>query len=407
MSKRGKLYITLIAITVLTIIALEMTKPKQINWFESYALHHKIPFGSFVFKEQLQRVSKKVKLVERPPFEYLKSNSANGTYIFYNDVINFGREELNSLLDWVDKGNTLLVSATDFEPMLLDTLHLKTLSVNTIGNFNNEYKVQLVNPRLDNNSFKYDKPTTFYHFNKIDTLKTNVVGFIDAYRNPQEEAIKDSLVNIIKQPFGDGTIILSTFPQAFTNYFILKTPNHNYTASLLSYINTDEPIFVDTYYKSGKKFYTSPMYLFLNNRALKWAYYIVLICVLIYIVFEGKRKQRAIPIITPLKNQTVSFTRTIANMYYEKGKNKDIAKHKIQHFLEYIRNTMYLQTATIDAEFIKNLAARSNNTLEDTETVFNFISNIEKQTTVNNIELERLNTLIDNFKSHNQWKTKP
>jgi light-regulated signal transduction histidine kinase (bacteriophytochrome) len=146
------------------------------------------------------------------------------------------------------------------------------------------------------------------------------------------------------------------------------------------------------------------MYLFLNNPSLKWAYYILLIGVLIYIIFEGKRKQRAIPIVHPLKNQTVDFTRTISNMYYENGKHKDIALHKVQHFLEYIRNTMYLQTSEINDSFIKNLAARSNNSLEDTQTLFKVIDDLKQRSQIDQKELERLNTLIDNFKSHNQWK---
>ncbi|WP_299365743.1 DUF4350 domain-containing protein [Winogradskyella sp.] len=383
-----------------------MTKPKKINWFPSYALHHKIPFGAFVFNEQIQRISETVKLIDRPPFEYLKDNTINGTYIFFNGGINYGREELNALLDWVDKGNTLMVSAVDFEPKLLDTLHLSTESVSTVANFNNEYQVQLVNPHLDNNTFKFDKPTTFFHFNEIDTLNTRIIGFIDTYRG-ENQPIKDSLVNIIKQSFGDGEIILSTFPQAFTNYFILNSPNQNYTSSLLSYLDTKQPIFIDTYYKSGKKFYTSPMYLFLNNDALKWAYYLVLIGVLIYVIFEGRRKQRAIPIIKPLKNQTIAFTRTIANMYYEKGQHKDIATHKIQHFLDHIRSTMYLQTYFIDDEFITNLAARSNNSIEDTKALFDYINTINSSEQINDKALEKLNTLIENFKSQNTWKTKP
>ncbi|EDP70319.1 hypothetical protein FBALC1_06168 [Flavobacteriales bacterium ALC-1] len=406
MSKKGKIYITLILLTILAIVALEMNKPKKLNWFPSYAIHHKIPFGSYVFNEQLQRVSNDVKLIDRPPFEYLKDNDIKGTYVFFNGGINFGEQELNSILDWVDEGNTLMVSAVDFEPKLLDTLNLNTQSVNIIANFNNEFQVQLVNPRLDNTtSYKFDRPTTFFHFNEIDTLQTSIVGFIDKYRG-ENETLKDSLVNIIRKPFGDGEIILNTFPQAFTNYFILNSPNQNYTAGLMSYLDTNQPIYLDTYYKNGKKYYTSPMYLFLNNQSLKWAYYIVLIAVLIYIIFEGKRKQRAIPIVKPLKNQTVDFTRTIANMYYENGKHKDIANHKIQHFLEYIRNTMYMSTSEVNESFIKNLAARSNNNIEDTKRLFEFIESLNNKKQINNIELERLNTLIENFKSHNQWKTK-
>lgn len=404
MSKRGKLYIALAVLAIISIVAIEMTKPKQINWFPSYAVHHKIPFGSYVFNEQLKRVADDVTIVERPPFEYLMNNDISGTYLFYNGGIEFGKDELNRLLDWVSKGNTLMVSAVGFESKLLDTLNLDTRSVNIIDNFNNEYQVKLVNPLLeDNNSYKYDRPTTFYHFNKIDTLNTAVIGLIDSYRG-ENKPMEDSLVSSIKQPFGDGEIILNTFPQAFSNYFILQSPNQNYTAGILSYIDTNKPIYVDTYYKTGKTFYTSPMYLFLNTKSLKWAYYLVLIGALVYIIFEGKRKQRAIPIVKPLKNQTVDFTRTIANMYYESGKHKDIAQHKINHFLEYIRNTLHLSTSEINNSFIKNLAARSNNTVEDTQTLFKLISSLSEKTEINTIELERLNTLIEQFKSHNQWK---
>ena len=406
MSKKGKIYIILVLLTIVSIVVLEMTKPKEINWFPSYATHHKIPYGSVVLKDQLRRLADSIITVERPPFEYLTNEDVNGTYLFYNGGISFGEDELERILNWVESGNTLMVAAVDFEDMLLDTLHLSTKSVNTVDNFNNEYQVQLVNAKLDSTvSYKFDRPTTFFHFHEIDTTNTQVLGFIDKYRG-ENKTVKDSLINVIKQPFGDGEIILSTFPQAFTNYFMLNTPNQNYTAGLLSYLNMRNPIYLDRYYKNGKKFYTPPMYLLLNTKSLKWAYYMVLIGVLVYIIFEGKRKQRAIPIVKPLKNQTVEFTRTISNMYYENGKHKDIALHKIQHFLEFIRNNLYLNTSEINDVFIKNLAARSNNTIEDTQLLFNYINGITKKSQVNSIELERLNTLIENFKSHNQWKTK-
>lgn len=404
MSKKGKIYIILLVVAIISIVVIEMTKPQKLNWFPSFATHHKIPFGSYVFNEQLKRVADDVNIIDRPPFEYLKNNDINGTYLFYNGGIEFGNDEINSLLDWVTKGNTLVVSAVSFESKLLDTLNLDTKTVNIINNFNNEYQVKLVNPLLSNNtSYKYDRAFQFYHFNKIDTLNTNVISLIDKYRGEQKP-IKDSLISGIKQSFGKGEIILNTFPQAFTNYFMLQSPNQNYTAGLLSYIDTSKPVYVDTYYKTGKTFYTSPMYLFLNTKSLKWAYYMVLIGTLIYILFEGKRKQRAIPIIRPLRNKTVDFTRTIANMYYENEKHKDIAQHKIHHFLEYIRNTLYLSTAEINTEFIKNLAARSNNTVKDTQTLFTLINSINHRTVISDKELERLNSLIEQFKSNNKWK---
>ena len=52
---------------------------------------------------------------------------------------------------------------------------------------------------------------------------------------------------------------------------------------------------------------------------------------------------------------------------------------KIQHFLEYIRNNMYLSTSEINTEFIKNLAARSNNTFDDTKNLFDYINELHDE----------------------------
>lgn len=402
MNKRGKLYIVLTTLAVIGIVALEYSKPKQVNWFPSYAKQHKIPFGTYVFHAQLKRLFSKENIIDidSPPYEYLnENNEINGTYVFINNNVEFGEAELDKLLDWTSKGNTLFVASSNFEAHLLDTLNLNTSIINTINDFNNNYQLQLKNNNLDHTIFTFDKANYVYHFNKIDTLQTSVISIID--NHDKETLFREEKINIIKQSFGNGDIILSTFPQAFTNYFILNTPNNNYTAGLTSYIDSSKPIYLDNYYKSGKSFYSSPLYIFLNTKELKWAYYIMLIGVVVYIIFEGKRKQRAIPIVKPLRNQTIDFTRTIANMYYEKGQHNDIAHHKVQHFLDYIRTHLYLNTNTLDDEFIKNLAARSNNTVEDTSYVFKTIENFSQKTQLNSIELEKLNTLIETFKSNN------
>ena len=110
--------------------------------------------------------------------------------------------------------------------------------------------------------------------------------------------------------------------------------------------------------------------------------------------------------VQPLRNQTVDFTRTIANMYYENGKTHEIATHKIQHFLEYIRTHLHLDTNTINDTFITNLAARSNNTIDDTQALFNSIDTILNQENTSAELLKKLNTSIELFKSNNEWKIK-
>ena len=123
----------------------------------------------------------------------------------------------------------------------------------------------------------------------------------------------------------------------------------------------------------------------------------------VFVIFEGKRKQRSIPIITPLKNQTVAFTRTIANMYFEKQEHKNIAEHKISYLLEFIRVKLHIPTTKIDAVFYENLALRSGNNLEEVVKLFKFCDAIHLKNQITNEELIKLNSLIEKFKKTIQY----
>lgn len=401
MTNREKTYLVLTALAILAIVVFEYIGPKKINWFETYAKQHKIPYGTYVFRKELEKhfIDAQLIDVDVPPYEVLKQDTLqDGTYFFVNKNVSFGEEELDDLLDWTAKGNNLFIASNNFEQRLLDTLNIETATLSNFNTDNSDYHLQLKPRSLKSDSiYKFNKAYYLFYFEQLDTLNSKVISVVDVH--------KDSLntnkahVNVIKQSFGKGEIILSTFPQAFTNYFILQHSNKDYTAGMISYLDSSKPMYYDNHYKSGKLFYTSPMHIFLNNESLKWAYYIMIIGVVFYIIFEGKRKQRAIPVLEPLRNQTVDFTRTIANMYYEKSKHHDIAVHKIQHFLDYIRTQLHLKTTTIDAIFIKNLAARSNNTIETTEALFKTIKHLQQTNVTTQDQLEALSASIDNFKN--------
>lgn len=398
MGKKGTVYIIIIIATVAILMLLQYNKPKEINWYNSYVAQHKIPYGTLVLNDIMEKLfPDKIEQITRPPFEFIDINfDAKGTYFFVNDKITFSKAELNTLLDWTTEGNTLFIASNGFEEQLLDTLNLKTSSLFAGFGDENSHIHQLIHPKLKTDSYTFEKDNYVNFFVEIDTLNTIVLGLVDNYND--STAVEKNHINVIQQPFGKGNIILSTFPKAFTNYFILKDNNKAYTAGLLSYIDDSKTIYMDNHYKSGKSFYTSPMYIFLNTKEFKWAYYIVLIGVILYVFFEGKRKQRAIPIVNPLKNQTLAFTRTIADMYFEKGEQKPIIEHKIEQFLEHIRSHFYLSTLKHDDEFYNNLASRSSHSFDEIKSMFTYIDTLSNQEQVNDVALKKLNTIIEKFK---------
>ena len=399
MDRKTKIYAVLFVLFIFGYIYLESTKEQPINWFPSYAAKHKIPFGTFVLKEELTRLFplNSIETVAIPPYVYLQDSTRIGTYFFVDDALNFGDAEFERLLKFVERGNDVFISTHEIN---MDTLNISTDRLLS-KNLDERLFFKQLNKEFNGREFSFDRSFLNHVFTEIDTLNTTVLG-ITGYVNENEERTEEG-VNFVKHSFGKGNFYFHTFPEVFTNYTILNASNHQHTAAVLSYIRDDIPILWDAYYKTGKSKITSPLQYLLGSKHLKWAYYMALIGILVFIIFEGKRKQRSIPIITPLKNQTVAFTRTIANMYFEKQTHKNIAEHKITYLLGFIRVKLHISTTKMDALFYENVALRSGNSLEDVEKLFKFCDAIHLKSQITSEELIRLNKMIEKFKKIIQY----
>lgn len=399
MDKVTKIYVGVFILLILGFIYIQSTKKKPINWFPSYVAKHKIPYGTYVLKEELPKLfpSTEIKNSYKPPFLYLKDSTVTGTYFFVDEAINFGKDEFYSLMNFVKRGNDVFIATHGIN---IDTLGFKTKRIN---NRNLEDKVffKFKNRMFNNREFYFDKDFDNQVFTKIDTVNTTVLGITGYLNNKNKRTVEG--VNFVKYKYGKGNFYFYTFPEVFTNYTILKSANTQQAANVLSYIRSDIPIIWDTYYKTGKTRITSPIHYLLSSKSLKYAYYVMLLGALFFVVFKGKRTQRSIPIITPLKNQTLAFTHTIANMYFEKEDHKNIAEQKINYFFDYIRATFHIETANINEEFYKKLASRSGNSIEFVEKIFLECENIHLKNTITNDELIALNKNIEKFKNKNSY----
>ncbi|MCC4212574.1 DUF4350 domain-containing protein [Leeuwenhoekiella parthenopeia] len=404
MSKRYKILAGLLILFLVILVVAEASQKEPLNWYESYGKQDRIPFGTYVFYEQLSSLIEEDRLeeVKIPPYEFLMDslNQPKGTYFFVNSFIYNDEFETRKLLNWVAQGNTLFMASDGFSEVLEDTLNLKSDYTYDNDNLIKRPLVNLSNPALRGKlPYILDKDYSVAYFNKIDTLNTTVLGVADIIRDEDSTRIKKPKVNFIKLPFEKGEIILSTFPQAFTNYFMLNGNNAAYTSNILSYLPKDGTVYLDMYYKNSKAVAVSPLFIILNNKYLKWSWYTLLLGALIWVIFEGKRKQRSIPVIKPLPNNTLDYTRTIAGMYLDKKENRQIATHQINHFMEYLRSTYVLATDRLNRDFIERLTAKSGKPLDMVQNTIDYIVTIRQKAELSEDELIRLNSLIENFKT--------
>ena len=398
MERSNKIVLVGLVLLLALLTWLEANEREPLNWSPSFAAKDKIPLGSFVLYENLEAEDIQVRNVNVPPFEFLKDQPEKGTYFFLNDRLYFDDDELNKLFAWVEKGNTVFLAAENFSSNLLDSLDLRIGTAIPETGFSSKPKVNLANPELKNSEdYLYNRESYNKIFTQIDTAQHSVLGVTRLSSDTSETEKAD--VNFIKIPFGEGQILINTMPVAFSNYFMLYKDNAEYAARALGYLPVGNILFWDQYYKSGKAFYTSPLYIMLNNRALKWAYYFIIFGALIFVIFEGKRKQRSIPVITPLKNQSVYFTRTIAGLYLERKDHSAIANKKIALFLDYIRTELKIPTGERNEEFFRRVAAQTKKETSEVKKLFSFIDNIVKRENITEDELLKISTAIHSFKT--------
>jgi len=393
MTTKGKLYILLVLFIFIGVIYIDATKKTEINWFPSYVNQHKIPFGLYVLDNQLPKLfpNTTIEQLSLSPFVYLKQEERKGTYLFINDNVQVGNAELGELMEFVKRGNSVFMSSHYID---LDTLGFNTKPLIT-NNYDESVFIKLLNKSFKGKEYTYDREFNNQVFAEIDTVNTTILGKTGYYNSADERT--DEGANFVKFNYGEGQFFLHTFPEAFSNYALLSGELSHYAAGVLSYIEEEETLLVDNYYKTGKQKISSPMKFILGNKSLKWGYYSLLIGVLIFIVFEGKRKQRSIKVVHALKNQTLAFTRTIANMYFEKSEHKHIASHKITYFMAGIRTNFQLNTAVIDNRFYEMLALKTGNTTEDVTELFKYFDFIQLQNVISAEQLIALNKKIEQF----------
>ena len=399
MSKSYKILLGVLVLLLVLLTWLEANEPEELNWMPSYSAVDKIPLGSFVLYKTLKEQPFKIKNVHVPPYEFLKDSSKQGTYLFLNNNLFFDDAELARLLSWIKKGNSAVLIAENFSENLLDTLKLKTEVSLPKKGFSSKPLLNLSQETLKRDRpFLYERETYETYFSEHDSLQQQVLGVSQLYSDSLE--ISNPNINFLRDSIGRGAIYLNSFPKAFSNYFLLADKeNPEYAARALAYIPVEKTLFWDQYYKTGKTYFTSPLFVLLNNRKLKWAYYFLLLGSLLFIIFEGKRKQRSIPVIKPLRNQTFHFTRTVAGLYLERKDYSSIAAKKIALFLEYIRSKFRLSTSRADKVFFEQLAGLSGNSVEKVQELWQFMAQLEQQETVSKNELLELNQRITSFKN--------
>lgn len=397
MDKNIKIYIAVLVVILGLVFMADKGQPKPIDWTPTYSINDKIPFGLYILNKEAKSYFKNQK-VERISsqtiYEYLDSKyndakdaetyTIKGTVLNISEANNIDEQSMKEILYFVSHGNNAFLSMKVFPKVLLDSLKVQ---VATDFMPADSITIWMANKNVSTKKYTFNTGLSDY-FSKIDTLTTKVLGYQNGNKNKQK-------INFIKVPYRSGYLYLHTQPVAFTNYNLLKKDHYQYAENVLSYL-PKRNIYWYTKGLNDNRISSSPLRYILSQPALKWAWYIFLIGMLIFMFFNAKRKQRIVPIIKPLQNLTLDFTKTIGNLYYQEGDHTNIIDKKIIYFLEKIRTEYLIDTSKLDDDFIKKLHYKTGKDEKDIQELV-FLINEHRNSYHGSLEADliRINNAIE------------
>lgn len=382
-----KIYLIIAGLLIIGYAVLEYNRPKPTDWTVTFNDRQTKPYGTFIAFNRLKDVfpSAKINATRQTPFELFIDPYKQSAYIVVASSVAPSEEDYIFLMDYIRDGNDVFIAAETYGKLFQDSLNVSTASI--FGIVDPSGYITFVNPKLDNErQYFVDKGAVSNYFDMVDSSRAILLG-----QNNKGD------VNFIKYRFGKGSLYLSANPKVFTNYSLLKSQGAQYAATALSYLGKPQLILWDEYYTQGMAGTDTPLRFILANGSLRMALYIALFGLLTFVIYGIKRRQRAIPIVTPLPNATVDFVTTVGQVYYERRNNVDIAQKKSIYFLTSLREKYNIKTNKLDPEFVEALTKRSGVDAAFIRMMTDYIGFIFNQTSISDAELIELNRLIEKF----------
>lgn len=194
--------------------------------------------------------------------------------------------------------------------------------------------------------YKYD---SLYvgDFTRFDTIvdKKERIERIDTF------AIK-KIPAAVSVPYGKGEVIFVSSPLLFTNYGMLEGNTSVYIFRLMSYL-ADLPVYrTEAYVKTDAMLVAeqSPFREFIKRPPLRWALYLALLGVVLFMIFTARRRQRVIPIMSKPANRSLEFIQLIGTLYYQRKDHVDLVRKKFKLFAEELRKTAGVDISDVNTD---------------------------------------------------------
>jgi hypothetical protein len=396
MSRNKTILVIISAVLLLIMLFATLTEYKEVpvhQWRESYSYNDEQPQGLYIFKELAIRYFKDIpNTVNGFPEDTINSKSL---YIqFVPDHMEYSTT--STLIEIARAGNDVLIISDFYNDDIAESLdlYLTDSSVKDSSMYFNFTDSALASDTnylysFHNRNFEALSLATFH------LMEDNNYDYVD------KEYIKVStpngLIVMIAIPVGEGRVFYHVKKDLFYNYSYRQNQLFEYTQKIFSNFKPQHLYLLNpiTTYSSAKSTSENPLDFIMSQPALKAAYYLLILGILLYVFFGGKRKQKIIPVSEVNKNTSLEYIETVSQLFYQQGQHEKLVSHMRNIFHHKMQKRFFL--APDNPNYLEVLAKKSKISKTELQYVIDRFKNLDDDSNFRGDQLVSLNRRLENI----------
>jgi len=392
--KASRIYIIGLLLFLVLMVMLEYSLPKKFVWRPAFSQRDHQPFGSAVFDDVLRASLSDSSSTDSLPaysvvgetlYQLSMDSVTSRSILVVTEFLSLTETDREALLNLLNRGNKVMLVASGFDYKLKDTLCFKS----SYGYFSVASMKKYVASSQERDTLFWCKDSVyndehifqFYphlckaHFYSSDSLYTRLSEKVEMKTDSLGQEVRKASPYAITRKYGAGELTLVSTPLVFTNYGMLDKDNSVYLFRLLNRLKGLPILRTEAYNKERSEAEETPLRYLLSQPPLRWAVYLTMITILLFMIFTARRQQRPIPVVREPANKTIEFVELIGTLYFQKKNHTDLVRKKFVYFTDTLRRNIQIDVE--DGENDKDLAHRiAQKTGVSEEGVYRLLVNI-------------------------------